>query len=71
MNQILRDTPIWNNLNSMCMIEEKEIEVINLIYRRSRMKEDDDPMGQSGQGAGASSSATHGPEATGAGAMKG
>jgi len=37
-------SPIWNKLNNMCMIEDKEIEVISQIYRRSKTWEEDDPI---------------------------
>ena len=52
----------------MCLIEDKEIEVTSEIYRRSSKKDEDDPMGRSGQGDGVGHSAAHGNESTSAGA---
>ena len=52
----------------MCLIEDKEIEIITQNYKRSKAKEGDEEMEQSGQGTGAGWSATHGTDDTSAGA---
>jgi len=36
----------------MCLIESKEIEIISEIYPRTSKRDEDDPMGQEGQGGG-------------------
>ena len=36
VDQILRNCSIYNNLRNMCLIENKEIEIISEIYRRAR-----------------------------------
>ena len=71
VNQILRDCPIWNNLRNICLIEDKEIEIISEIYRRTSKKDENDPMGQIGQGAGVGPAAGPGAESTSAGADAG
>ena len=63
LDQILRNCSIYNNLRNMCLIESKEIE----IYRRASKKDEDDPMGQSGQGAGVGPVAGPGAESKSAG----
>ena len=67
VDQILRNCLIYNNLRNMCLIESKEIEIISEIYRRESKKDEDDPMGQSGQGAGVGPAAGPGAESTSAG----
>lgn len=56
VNQILYECPVWNALYTMCLIEDREIEIINEMYLRSLKKNEDDPMGQEGQGEGVSHS---------------
>ena len=68
VNQILYDTPMWHNLNSVCLIEDEEIDIIAANYKRSMSKEGDEDIEQSGQGTGIGSSAAQGPETTSAGA---
>ena len=69
MNQILRDIPMYHGLQYICLIEDKEISVINENYKRSKTDDtNDDDMGTEGQRTGDGTSTTPGPTTGGAGA---
>ena len=62
VNQILRDIPMWHNLRSACLIEEKEVNVISENYKRSMADDDDDKdMEQEGRGTGEGTATTQEP----------
>ena len=67
MNSVLRDIPMYHSLQHACLIEDKEISVINENYKRSKADEvNDDDMEPEGQGTGEGTSAA--PEPTTGGA---
>ena len=69
VNSVLRDIPMYHSLQHACLIEDKEIGVINESYRRSMDdKANDDEMEPDSQGAGEGTSTTPEPAAGEAGA---
>jgi hypothetical protein len=52
----------------MCLIESKEIEIISEIYPRTSKRDEDDPLGQEGQGGGVGPAASPRTESSSAGA---
>jgi hypothetical protein len=69
VNSVLRDIPMYHSLQHACLIEEKEIGVINESYRRSMEdRANDDEMEPDGQGTGEGTSTTPEPAAGEAGA---
>ena len=59
VNQILRDIPMYHGLQYICLIEDKEISVINENYKRSKADDtNDDDMGTEGQRTGDGTSTT-------------
>eukprot|EP00435_Cladocopium_sp_Y103_P010033 s6233_g2.t1 len=53
VNRILQECAIYKDLDSMCLIEDDEAEIISEIYANSKKEKDaekDDPMGEEGQG---------------------
>ena len=69
VNQILRDIPMYHGLQYACLIEDKEISVINENYMRSKADDtNDDNMESEGQRTGDGTSTTPGPTTGGAGA---
>ena len=63
MNSILRDIPMYHSLQNACLIEDKEISVINENYKRSMTDGvNDDDMEPEGPGTGEGTSTT--PEPT-------
>ena len=62
MNLVLRDVPMYHSLQNACLIEDKEIGVINENYQRSMADEtNDDDMECEGQGTGGGRSTTQEP----------
>ena len=69
VNQILRDIPMYHGLQYACLIEDKEISVINENYKRSKTDDtNDDNMESEGPRTGDGTSTTPGPTTGGAGA---
>ena len=69
VNQILRDIPMYHGLQYACLIEDKEISVINENYMRSKTDDtNDDNMESEGPRTGDGTSTTPGPTTGGAGA---
>ena len=67
VNSILHDIPMYHSLQNACLIEDKEISVINENYKRSKADEvNDDDMEPEGPGTGGGTSTT--PEPTTGGA---
>ena len=59
VNSILRDIPMYHSLQNACLIEDKEISVINENYKRSMADEiNDDDMEREGHGTGEGRSTT-------------
>ena len=62
VNQILRDIPMYHGLQYACLIEDKEISVINENYKRSKTDDtNDDNMESEGPRTGEGTSTTPGP----------
>ena len=62
MNSILHDIPMYHSLQNACLIEDKEISVINENYKRSMADEfNDDAMEHEGHGTGGGTSTTQEP----------
>ena len=69
VNQILRDIPMYHGLQYACLIEDKEISIINENYKRSKTDDtNDENMESEGPRAGEGTSTTPGPTTGGAGA---
>ena len=69
VNQILRDIPMYHGLQYACLIEDKEVSVINKNYKRSKTDDtNDDNMESEGPRTGDGTSTTPGPTTGGVGA---
>eukprot|EP00435_Cladocopium_sp_Y103_P013077 s1955_g3.t1 len=70
VNKILQECAIYKDLDSMCLIEDDEAEIISEIYANSKKERDaekDDPMGEEGQGEDVGRSAASGAASSSAG----